>query len=405
MSDRSFPELSPEETTLVGRADTDPVVNRIFWLCGRLEALFVDRGQGRGLYRDPRDGRFWDFSDLDEHNWQSECRLAAITPAEALRRYPVRHAAFHGLVRDLIQTGELRGAPALARVNAAAMLADLGKTDPPFALAALTGLSEDAEAHVRVQALDALYALDPAPSPTELERRIQILLTSRRADPKLADQVLRASGVPGLLVAVAAAPGLAKEERLWLLTSCAEQEPLTDEERAYLRQSLTDPDPEVRAQAAFLAARVGDTSGRVYPELLGRIRDDDPRVRRAALFAIGDLRLTDGSVVARLERLLEDPDPRMRADTAATFGKLGTAPASAAERLGRLLEDQEESVRVQAAYALSRMGPQARPARVWLERARKDGNRRVRDWAEAALREVRASGLPPAGLLPGGEGQ
>jgi hypothetical protein len=68
--DAEFADLTPDERTLEGGwaegglgSVHDGIDRRIFWLVSRrLTLLGVADGGWRQLYRDPRDGRFWELT-------------------------------------------------------------------------------------------------------------------------------------------------------------------------------------------------------------------------------------------------------------------------------------------------------------------------------------------------------
>jgi hypothetical protein len=94
-----FPDLAPDERLLVGswteaRAGAlhDEVDQRILWLLAsrRLTLLAVAEGGWRQLYRDPRDGRFWEltFPHGSLHGGGPR-RLAVVTSEAAREQYGV----------------------------------------------------------------------------------------------------------------------------------------------------------------------------------------------------------------------------------------------------------------------------------------------------------------------------
>ena len=93
-----FADLGPDERTLDGAwTDAgaggvhDEVDQRIFWLVSRrLTLLGVAEGGWRQLYRDPRDGRFWEltFPQGSLHGGGRR-RLECVTALVAAERYAI----------------------------------------------------------------------------------------------------------------------------------------------------------------------------------------------------------------------------------------------------------------------------------------------------------------------------
>jgi hypothetical protein len=90
-------ELAPHETELVGcwldvgsRIEGDAVAARIEWLVDA-SLLHVAATAHGALYRDLRDGRWWELTHPHPHpERRGPPRLAALAPGEAAARYGVR---------------------------------------------------------------------------------------------------------------------------------------------------------------------------------------------------------------------------------------------------------------------------------------------------------------------------
>jgi hypothetical protein len=92
----SFHELAPEETELKGEwyeaeqgIGADPVEHRIRWLIAhRLEGLGTAEGGWDWLFRDPRDGRYWELTfPTGSIHGSGPRRLAVIPVARASEKY------------------------------------------------------------------------------------------------------------------------------------------------------------------------------------------------------------------------------------------------------------------------------------------------------------------------------
>jgi hypothetical protein len=80
-------QLVAERTIAVARCEADdPVIDRITWLVAeRLERLGRARDGMTVLYRDPRDGRLWEYDE--PHLGSPNYRLTMISPGTAAERY------------------------------------------------------------------------------------------------------------------------------------------------------------------------------------------------------------------------------------------------------------------------------------------------------------------------------
>ena len=93
----SFADLGPHEQELSAASGqeasgrfTDPVDERIMWLVSRcLTPIAIAEGGWVQLYRDPRDGRYWEltFPQGSLHGGGPR-RLTLMSAAQARERYP-----------------------------------------------------------------------------------------------------------------------------------------------------------------------------------------------------------------------------------------------------------------------------------------------------------------------------
>ena len=102
--DRGALESPPRDVSLfVGRwaeggarldvaCETTQLIYRFIADFERLAEMFDERV----LYRDPRDGRLWEFTDLEPFDRSSESRLAVLTEEEAAREFGWFRAAEKG---------------------------------------------------------------------------------------------------------------------------------------------------------------------------------------------------------------------------------------------------------------------------------------------------------------------
>ncbi len=161
-----------------------------------------------------------------------------------------------------------------------------------------------------------------------------------------------------------------------------------------LLPALRSRDPWLRANAAEAIGVVGDTRGRVVPELIALLVDDSLWVRASGAWALGQIGPAARSAAKPLARMLQEElrrDPALAASSGrvrvehVTFalGRMGRHAGDAVPQLLSVFRDGSDSLRSVATVALAAIGKKAaRP----LGEALQDGPMAIRLDAARGLR-------------------
>lgn len=287
-------------------------------------------------------------------------------------------AASEDRVADALQ--QLRSKDPIARARSARTL---GTIDDPRVVAALAGAAGDADAGVRLAAVQALHGP----------------LTLAGSDTRAADALARALGDVDADVRGAAADSLdtsnlgARRALPALVKALRDTSP--DVRRAVLgalgsigdptvfapvAAVLEGPDADLKPAAAEALAGLQDKRG-VDP-LLKAVAAEDERLRAAAAAALGALE--DPRGFAPLPVVLKvDPVPRVRAAAARGLGRASWGEPAVGPLKAAACGDLEPVVRSAAVTALGRIG--SAPALEALRCGLRDSDPDVRDAAQEAL--------------------
>jgi HEAT repeat protein len=243
------------------------------------------------------------------------------------------------------------------RRAAAAILQGMGpKARDRAALAGLAERLKDVEAPVRLQALQAIDAIDPASLPT-LQAGLNALKDGDKEVSRFAWQAL------------------------------LEKKPARDAV-PILADALKDPEAGVRGVAGALLQKVGPDAREAVPALLGVLKDTDRDTRLHAAAALGEVNPAASGVPEALVVALKDTDAEVRQAAQQALVKGGR---TAAPVLAAAVKDADDATRVLAAVTLEKIGTPAGVAVPVLLAAARGSNRQLRAKAIAALTEIDAA--------------
>jgi HEAT repeat protein len=278
---------------------------------------------------------------------------------------------------------QLRSKDPVARARS---VRTLGTLEDPRAVAALVQAASDADAGVRLAAVQALHGP----------------LTLAGTDARAADALAHALGDVDPDVRAAAADSLdtsnlaARRALPALVKALGDSSP--DVRRAVLgalgsigdstafapvAAVLEGPDADLKPAAAEALGVLQDKRG-VEP-LVKAVVDSDERLRAAAVSALGALEDSRG-LAPLLAALKTDPVPRVRARAAKGLGRAAWGEPVVAPLKAAACGDREAVVRTAAITALGRIG--SAPAAAALRCGLRDADTHVRDAAREALESL-----------------
>jgi len=226
------------------------------------------------------------------------------------------------------------------------VIAPLGKTQDPRAVAALLGMMDQTGSGMIPFALAAAGPATLQTAPAALQdlnanvRRGMAAALGAMTDAAVVPLLISALGDKAVDVRAAAYEGL-------------ERKGLKDRSIAdLLVQALPRPGPELRLSVSKLLLML--TPSGVTPELVAALKDDNPEVRKNILAVLNQLTFKDSGYSRYFIAASQDPDAAMRRWACLYLG--GRKDPAAIESLILRLKDEAPAVRAMAARSLGMIG-------------------------------------------------